>query len=290
MPRRRRSEWEWGRCVGALAVGAVDAPCEQIVAGADRDGDVLVLCGATFDRDHHLRGSSRRVCGPSRIRHRARARRRPATLVGCSSTGWRIVLDRRSSASRSARCRSCPHIRGERTRSMSPDRRAVLDGVIFSSQDAVYRCGGPPTRRRAVVRQLIVSGAGAHRGGRRRHPASLMVHRRRDRPVGEVSRGGPKRGGTSAFLRPLGGRIGNVSIADVARWASIKNCRNPVPIKGRPWNAIAGSRKLSGLTVDQDGARTGASFYAYAMTDHDQIAARREIADVSASPRRNVGA
>ncbi len=31
-----------------LAVGAVDALCEQIVAGADRDGDVLVLCGATL--------------------------------------------------------------------------------------------------------------------------------------------------------------------------------------------------------------------------------------------------
>ncbi len=31
-----------------LAVGAVDAVCEQIVAGADQDGDVLVLCGTTL--------------------------------------------------------------------------------------------------------------------------------------------------------------------------------------------------------------------------------------------------
>ncbi len=31
-----------------LAIGAVDALCEQIVAGADRDGDVLVLCGTTL--------------------------------------------------------------------------------------------------------------------------------------------------------------------------------------------------------------------------------------------------
>ena len=31
-----------------LAVGAIDALCEQIVAGADDDGDVLVLCGTTL--------------------------------------------------------------------------------------------------------------------------------------------------------------------------------------------------------------------------------------------------
>ncbi|MGB8389119.1 FGGY family carbohydrate kinase, partial [Mycobacterium sp.] len=31
-----------------LAIGAIDALCEQIVAGADRDGDVLVLCGTTL--------------------------------------------------------------------------------------------------------------------------------------------------------------------------------------------------------------------------------------------------
>ena len=31
-----------------LAVGAIDALCEQMVAGADDDGDVLVLCGTTL--------------------------------------------------------------------------------------------------------------------------------------------------------------------------------------------------------------------------------------------------
>ena len=31
-----------------LAAGAIDAVCEQMVAGADRDGDVLVLCGTTL--------------------------------------------------------------------------------------------------------------------------------------------------------------------------------------------------------------------------------------------------
>ena len=31
-----------------LAIGAIDAVCEQIVAGADHDGDVLVMCGTTL--------------------------------------------------------------------------------------------------------------------------------------------------------------------------------------------------------------------------------------------------
>ena len=31
-----------------LAAGSVDALCEQLVAGADRDGDVVVLCGTTL--------------------------------------------------------------------------------------------------------------------------------------------------------------------------------------------------------------------------------------------------
>ena len=31
-----------------LAAGAIDAICEQMVAGADQDGDVLVLCGTTL--------------------------------------------------------------------------------------------------------------------------------------------------------------------------------------------------------------------------------------------------
>jgi xylulokinase len=37
----------------ALAVGAIDAVCEQIVAGADRVGDVLVMCGTTLIVEHH---------------------------------------------------------------------------------------------------------------------------------------------------------------------------------------------------------------------------------------------
>ena len=51
-----------------LAVGAIDALCEQMVAGADDDGDVLVLCGTTLDRlgDRAPRRGRCRAYGPSR--------------------------------------------------------------------------------------------------------------------------------------------------------------------------------------------------------------------------------
>ena len=53
MPRvetdgRGRSGQRARRRDAVLAAGSVDALCEQIVAGADRDGDVLVLCGTTL--------------------------------------------------------------------------------------------------------------------------------------------------------------------------------------------------------------------------------------------------
>ena len=51
MPRVETTGAAAGRVRGTdavLAAGAVDAVCEQIVAGADQDGDVLVLCGTTL--------------------------------------------------------------------------------------------------------------------------------------------------------------------------------------------------------------------------------------------------
>jgi xylulokinase len=51
MPRVEAPGASAGRLRGGgatLAVGAIDALCEQLVAGADGDGDVLVLCGTTL--------------------------------------------------------------------------------------------------------------------------------------------------------------------------------------------------------------------------------------------------
>ena len=49
MPRVEAPGAAVGRVGGAvLAVGAIDALCEQMVSGADDDGDVLVLCGTTL--------------------------------------------------------------------------------------------------------------------------------------------------------------------------------------------------------------------------------------------------
>ena len=51
MPRVEPRAPPSARCATAdavLAAGAVDAMCEQMVAGADQDGDVFVLCGTTL--------------------------------------------------------------------------------------------------------------------------------------------------------------------------------------------------------------------------------------------------
>src|SRR5262249_56621954 len=51
MPRVEPSGTAAGRLRdtdAVLAAGSVDALCEQLVAGADRDGDVVVLCGTTL--------------------------------------------------------------------------------------------------------------------------------------------------------------------------------------------------------------------------------------------------
>ena len=74
-----------------LAAGAIDAMCEQMVAGADQDGDVLVLCGTTLIVWATI-PESREVPGLWTIPHTAAGkmpdRRRRATRAACSSTGW----------------------------------------------------------------------------------------------------------------------------------------------------------------------------------------------------------
>ena len=99
MPRVESDRAAVGRaaCAGTdavLAVGAIDAVCEQIVAGADDDGDVLVMCGTTLIVWVTI-PEARQVPGLWTIPH-TDARQEPdrrgrATPAGCSS-GW---VDRR---------------------------------------------------------------------------------------------------------------------------------------------------------------------------------------------------
>ncbi|WAC90739.1 xylulokinase [Mycobacterium sp. Aquia_213] len=228
-----------------LATGAVDALCEQMVAGADRDGEVLVMCGTTLIVWVTV-PEARQVPGLWTIPHT----KAPKSLIGGASNagglflGWvdRVIGpgDPASVDPRRVPVWS-PYIRGERTPFHDPDRRAVLDGVDLTH--------GPAALRRAayeasgfVVRQLIeLSGAPVSRivatgGGTRLQPWMQAIADATGRPV-EVS--GVAEGAAlgAAFLGRMAAGL-ETSIADAARWVSTERIVDP----DRAWAAAVQDR------------------------------------------------
>lgn len=217
-----------------LAVGAVDALCEQIVAGADRDGDVLVLCGATLIVWTTI-SAARQVPGLWTIPHTAPGK---SQIGGASNAGGLFLnwVDRVIGPGDPALADPrrvpvwLPYIRGERTPFHEPDRRAVLDGVDLSQdaasvRRAAYEASG------FVVRQLIeLSGAPVARivaagGGTRIQPWMQAIADATGRPV-EVSRVAEGAALGAAFLGRLAAGLES-SIADAARWASTDRIVEP---------------------------------------------------------------
>lgn len=246
-----------------LAVGAVDALCEQIVAGADRDGDVLVLCGATLIVWTTI-SAARQVPGLWTIPHTAPGK---SQIGGASNAGGLFLnwVDRVIGPGDPALADPrrvpvwLPYIRGERTPFHEPDRRAVLDGVDLSQdaasvRRAAYEASG------FVVRQLIeLSGAPVARivaagGGTRIQPWMQAIADATGRPV-EVSRVAEGAALGAAFLGRLAAGLES-SIADAARWAQPTALSNPVPTgRGRPRNAIAGSWRSAARSWPDGGPR-----------------------------------
>lgn len=247
-----------------LAVGAVDALCEQIVAGADRDGDVLVLCGATLIVWTTI-SAARQVPGLWTIPHTAPGK---SQIGGASNAGGLFLnwVDRVIGPGDPALADPrrvpvwLPYIRGERTPFHEPDRRAVLDGVDLSQdaasvRRAAYEASG------FVVRQLIeLSGAPVARivaagGGTRIQPWMQAIADATGRPV-EVSRVGPKGRHwerlSSAAWRPDWNRRSPTLPGGPQPTA----LSNPVPTgRGRPRNAIAGSWRSAARSWPDGGPR-----------------------------------
>lgn len=246
-----------------LAVGAVDALCEQIVAGADRDGDVLVLCGATLIVWTTI-SAARQVPGLWTIPHTAPGK---SQIGGASNAGGLFLnwVDRVIGPGDPALADPrrvpvwLPYIRGERTPFHEPDRRAVLDGVDLSQdaasvRRAAYEASG------FVVRQLIeLSGAPVARivaagGGTRIQPWMQAIADATGRPV-EVSRVAEGAALGAAFLGRLAAGLES-SIADAARWASTDRIVEPsADWAGRPRNAIAGSWRSAARSWPDGGPR-----------------------------------
>jgi sugar (pentulose or hexulose) kinase len=225
------------RGTGALlGIGAIDALCEQIVAGADRDGDVLVMCGTTLIVWTTL-PEARQVPGLWAIPHTTAGK---SQIGGASNAGGLFLgwVDRLVGPGDPASVEPhrvpvwSPYIRGERTPFHDPDRRAVLDALDLthdaaSLRRAAYEASG------FVVRQLIeLSGASALRivatgGGTRLQPWMQAIADATGRPV-EVSAVAEGAALGAAFLARMAAGL-ETTIADAARWASTDRVVDPDP-------------------------------------------------------------
>ena len=218
-----------------LAVGAIDAMCEQMVAGADDDGDVLVLCGttlivwATIPEPRQVAGlwTIPTMSGKSQIGG--------ASNAGGLFLGWvdRVLGPGDPAAVDPRRVPVwSPYLRGERTPFHDPDRRGMLDGLDLTHDAATLRRAAYEASG-FVVRQLIeLSGVNASRivaagGGTRVEPWLRAIADATGRPV-QVS--GVAEGAAlgAAFLSRMA--VGaESSISDAARWAAIERTVEPDP-------------------------------------------------------------
>jgi xylulokinase len=219
-----------------LSAGSVDALCEQLVAGADRDGDVIVLCGTTLIvwitipeyRDvpglwtlPHSRQGKFQIGGPSN--------------AGGLFLNWvhTLVAEDDSTVQPAAVPVWSPYVRGERVPYHDPDRRAVLDGLDLTHGGAAVRRAGYEASG-FVVRQLIeLSGTSPDRivatgGGTRVRPWMQAVADATGLPVA-VSAVAEGAALGAAFIARVAAGL-ETSTADAGRWASTECLVEPDPL------------------------------------------------------------
>jgi xylulokinase len=218
-----------------LAAGGVDAVCEQMVAGADAEGDVLVQCGTTLIVWATSAGY-RTVPGLWTLPHTAPGK---FQIGGPSNAGglflsWvhRLVGEGAAEAEPRRVPVWSPYIRGERVPLHDPDRRGVLDGLDLTHDAAAVRRAAYESSG-FVVRQLIeMSGTPAARivatgGGTRVQPWMQAIADATGLPV-EVSAVAEGAALGAAFLGRMAAGL-EVSISDAARWAATDRIVDPDP-------------------------------------------------------------
>lgn len=219
-----------------LAVGAIDALCEQLVAGADQEGDVLVLCGTTLIVWTTITGA-RQVPGLWTIPHTLPG----LSKIGGASNAGGLFLDWVNRVVAPGVSRDLdpkrvplwlPYIRGERTPFHDPHRRAALHGLDLT-HDATSLRRAAYEASAFVVRQLIeLSGAPVARivasgGGTHVQPWMQAIADVTGRPV-EVSAVAEGAALGAAFLARMAVGLES-SITDAARWARIERTVEPQP-------------------------------------------------------------
>lgn len=224
-----------------LAIGAIDALCEQIVAGVDRDGDVLVLCGTTLIVWNTI-AEARQVPGLWTIPHTTPGKSQigGASNAGGLFLGWVDRLlgpgDPATADPRRVPVWS-PYIRGERTPFHDPDRRAVLDALDLTHDPAAVRRAAYEAAG-FVVRQLIeLGGAPVARivacgGGTRVGSWMQAIADATGRPV-EVSAVAEGAALGAAFLGRMAVGL-ETSITDAGRWARTERVVEPDPAWAEP--------------------------------------------------------
>jgi xylulokinase len=224
-----------------LAAGSVDAVCEQIVAGADNDGDVLVLCGTTLIVWMTI-PEYREVPGLWSLPHTVPEKFQiggPSNAGGLF-LGWvnRVVGEGNPAAADPRRVPVwSPYIRGERAPFHDPDRRCVLDRLDLTHDSASLRRAAFEASS-FVVRQLIeLSGAAVSRivatgGGTRVEPWIQAIADATGLPV-EVSAVPEGAALGAAFLGRMAAGLES-SITDAARWASTERVVQPDPAWAGP--------------------------------------------------------
>lgn len=217
-----------------LGTGAVDAVCEQLVAGADRDGDVLVLCGTTLIVWATI-PEYREVPGLWTLPHTAPGK---CQIGGPSNAGGIFLnwVDRVVAAGDSVDPQRVPvwspYLRGERVPYHDPNRRGVLDALDLTHDGAAIRRAALEASG-FVVRQLIeMSGARATRivatgGGTRVESWMQAIADATGLPV-EVSAVAEGAALGAAFLARMAAGLES-SPTDAARWARTGRVVEPDP-------------------------------------------------------------
>lgn len=248
-----------------LAVGTIDALCEQFVADTGRPGDVLVLCGTTLIVWTTI-AEARQVPGLWTVPHSSAGKSQigGASNAGGLFLGWVDRLlgpgDAEPADPRRVPVWS-PYVRGERTPFHDPDRRAMLDALDLTHDAAAVRRAAYEASG-FVVRQLIeLSGAPVARvlaaGGGTRVPQWMQaIADATGRPV-EVSAVAEGAALGAAFLGRMAAGL-ETTISDASRWAATERIVDPEPA----WaNAVEDRyRRFLELGNRRSGAVRGAAF------------------------------
>lgn len=239
LPRLVPTAWAAGRVGGdgpVLASGCIDALAEQLVAGADHDGDVLVILGTTLIVWSVVPEQPRPRAAPGyyAIPHTAAGK----LLIGGPSNAGGLFVNWALGSLTPARTAADPHRvpvwapypRGERSPMRDPDRRAVLADLDLTHDAAAHRRAVFEASGFAARRAIEAAGDGARRvvatgGGVRVDEWVQVLADATGLPVECVAV--PEGGALgSAFLARVAAGLEG-SMIDGGRWARVERVVEP---------------------------------------------------------------